>query len=340
MADTMRCTRPPHNQAQSRLMRLPAEIRSKVLRFTLKRGDVLISLREYFQRHNGAWIWSEKSWDRGVQLSSQVLATCQTLYSEAYGVLYDENHLGIFCHSKYGNESSILDELEVHVLDSSCEHEFSPGSLIDIEDALVEHTVFYSDRIETLGKHLGHSARRLDTIQRFSRIQVNFRVGDNDLTATQIRVFCTVWMTILHNTHLRFQLSGPLPRKSVQNSTSILKECRILRCKSFEFPDFNGKECLSVERVICQSVASNTFAMWRHFLREVVNPLPRNGQEEFQVRYKDQLDELQVYAESYHDQGFRRLRSSLLKQMKDWTVQCFTARAERAGCSVEELRDL
>ena len=97
-----RCTKPRISQNASPLMQLPPELRLKIFRLVFKHSGYLTALSI-----EGP-LWGEWASDPMtcnddfpmVYLSAQSLACCQSMYQEAWSVLYGENTLSIVCTSK------------------------------------------------------------------------------------------------------------------------------------------------------------------------------------------------------------------------------------------------
>lgn len=87
--------KPRHTQNQSRLVSLPVELRVKVLRTLLVAGEPILSLAHYAARINTRYKGAEKRYKESVNLSAQIMPTCQDLYVEAKGILYEENTISV-----------------------------------------------------------------------------------------------------------------------------------------------------------------------------------------------------------------------------------------------------
>lgn len=93
-------------QQQSRLMRLPAELRLPILRELLvaeqpldRRSEYHVASIEHRQRAGGTWYTRQEfTFTNGYRLSPQVLSTCQTLLNEGFSILYKENILVLSIH--------------------------------------------------------------------------------------------------------------------------------------------------------------------------------------------------------------------------------------------------
>lgn len=78
-------------------MTIPAEVRLKILRMLLNRGETIPSLHRYFEytTHTYSYPHEERYHSEVLSLSSQLLACCQTLLAEGSAVLYRENTVSV-----------------------------------------------------------------------------------------------------------------------------------------------------------------------------------------------------------------------------------------------------
>lgn len=84
-------------QSASTLMTLPAELRLKILRMLLKKGDVLASFRQYLGADEQPYTEEhQQRYSKNVlSLSAQIVVCCQMLHEESLAILYKENTVSI-----------------------------------------------------------------------------------------------------------------------------------------------------------------------------------------------------------------------------------------------------
>lgn len=80
-------------QTSSMLMSLPAEIRLKILRSLLRKGEALQSSGS--RDSNVNWLKEGSKFAEDMQLSAQIMSCCQAMYHEAEEILYKENVLQV-----------------------------------------------------------------------------------------------------------------------------------------------------------------------------------------------------------------------------------------------------
>lgn len=88
---TQKFTLPEDQQASSALVRLPAEIIVKILRFSLKLGETITACADDVGDSN---VTNTRP---SVQLSAQLMRTCQLLFRLGQVILRNENSLRVDC---------------------------------------------------------------------------------------------------------------------------------------------------------------------------------------------------------------------------------------------------
>lgn len=113
----------PHTQNTSDLICLPQELRLKIIRNLMRSAEPLPSHFHLQQVMGKTDLEATEIYHERLQLSPQILSTCQTLYIDASTVLYQENTLTIFyesghtfaasSHQRCGREDEPADILSV-----------------------------------------------------------------------------------------------------------------------------------------------------------------------------------------------------------------------------------
>lgn len=270
-------TKPEFSQEQSHFLQIPAELRLKILRLLSKKDKVLMSIKETYETNGPSWQDEASTWYDELQLSSQLLLTCQILYREAYNVLYCENELGIYCTEINRNEISsfVFDTMDRKVLKTRWSIH-SP--LVDS----IESSRLFAVYVPSPNSVCKLPEDRLEVVRKFHRFQVHFREYDDERLPRQVCSVCMTWSVILRNKHVRFRVRYQSFTSYSSITTAILEPCRMLRCKTFEFLGMPRDMMLSKQRLIEQSTNYDTLLMWQRFMHDVIHKLPCGKDKSFE----------------------------------------------------------
>lgn len=236
MSDFVKSAR---RQKQSPLLRLPGELRVKILRNLLKTDKVIESKSEMQMQSYRRWSQThvgpvddeeiqrvETRYRRQTKLSSQVLRCCQALYADGRHILYQENKLSInLTKRRYG----VLDlDLEIPQLTRQLDHP--------------DQSIF---SLATRHKSLHPFLTVYAVISEFGSLVVSMDQQEHqDLYAD-----CRLFRELFHGK--RLEISFPSWGPTIK---LWLNACRILRCKEISFPGLHGDE---VEK-FCDLIKSDT----------------------------------------------------------------------------------
>lgn len=217
---------PRNNQASSILMRLPAELRTMILRRLLKQATPL---------------------DKITPLSSQILQTCQNIYKEAYPILYTQNTLLIYCHDHFTQARNLINILDIS-LPSQVGREDIIAAYTLQEDAAEALGWWEEDGSEELQAHPGNEAdvgsphashvpgrygallklgERYAMLDRFRRIELRI---EYEIFETLV-CMCRVLRELLAGKQVTL-VAVPRTQVAIDAGFAWLQSAAILRCSS------------------------------------------------------------------------------------------------------------
>lgn len=237
----------PNNQQSSKFMQCPAEVRCAILTILLHDNDPL----------------------EDVQLSSQLLRTCQTLYREGKGVLYCSNTLVFrLRHRLFSMEMMHLEipamKIVIPIAGQYCDafdtfrhranvkfdHDFeqwlAPSLFDEVSFRPDPYNEEHRDNHELLESMLpatfGLFFEKYPLIEQFPKLQLNIRTGFEKGGANRCtRVFFCLRMLdeLVHNKVFVVNFEPGYPSITPYEYIELLQMCRSLTCRSldFHFPD-------------------------------------------------------------------------------------------------------
>lgn len=242
-------------QAVCRLIHLPPELLLKVLRLLLKHPGYLKPLD----------VEQSQSPDIAndaipiVELSAQLLATCQSLYDEAWPILYGENTLRIVCQSVSPHYHSC------YVLGAGielyCNADDMPAEGYNLLSLARPHV----DSCQLTDRFVKH----YDGLSRVRNVELT--VGHS--LAEEIFIACRAIHPLVQGKNVLFKLLPKLTRTFLDNYDAAavqcldsyrLKGCRIFRCRSISF-DGNKSDVSALVREIEGNTdpPKDMFPLWR-----------------------------------------------------------------------------
>ncbi|KAK5953271.1 hypothetical protein OHC33_005839 [Knufia fluminis] len=277
------------SQVASPLMRLPAELRLKILRNLLKNDGPRDPVPELANQY--------QTTDRMTELSSQVLACCQRLLHEARAVLYHENTIPIRCEMPTSRDlqrpptfpikCGILGAKEVFFAETLehlpeardwkwCSPDDPSYTFVYLNFLEQTQTHHLSSDFDTLKKHY-HALNKIEKVH----ITVQYEKGPEMFSV------CRVLQDFLKDKRVVFVpelitiSSRPRTRSLQQHELNALKACQMLRCRSIEFRTEHPQDLRQIITTITsQEPVADLFTL-HHKMRTLGNSLPNYNDDEY-----------------------------------------------------------
>lgn len=220
---------PTSGQVDSRLIWLPIELRTKILRLLLRTLEPLPASAAYNCKAD-------------FQLSSQILRCCQTLYDETHHILYKENVLSVDCTSDLPVHALVLLDCVVYLPVYPL---LSAKSVTDLESAA-------QNDAQNCPEHQFHyerCSRIIPALSKFDRMHVNFKPNFDSLQ--EISSPCRLLRSIA--TRKRIKVNLPELQSSIPSLSAWVKCFQWWRCKSIEFHGLSDETTKDVVSVVTGS---------------------------------------------------------------------------------------
>lgn len=335
MRDTFE--KPSDPQAGSPLLQLAAELKLKILRLLLKKGDIIRCSEDYNNHHAfddefcPAW-YKNGLYDRDYQLSSKLLQSCQQLYHEGKAVLYQENTLSIYC------SSTSWDLWECCVFGIWTFYPADPRKWPAYQDSLLEYSKIKCRCFLAEGDALlevicdageryydpGKQVRNLyPAISEFENIEVISHEGDMLLIARAFR-------EIVHgkNVVLRCRESTG---EHYASYSSDLEQLRLWQCKSLDFPEMYVSDAdlrlpsklqSIVDDVTSGKPRTDLFGSWQRFNALIIEPLAKAEHPALaNERIQALLENLYSHAINREEAEFDAVRQKLCWKSFKWMAE-------------------
>lgn len=324
-----RFSQPYNSQSASRLMQLPAELYLKVLRLVLRHPGYLKPL-PIEQSHGSCCVADTVPI---VELSAQLLATCQSVYKQAWPVLYGDNTLRVICQSvspHYHSCYVLGAGIELH-----CSADDMPAEGYDLL-SLARRCANDDWLTRRFAKHYGG----------LSKIQ-NIELSVGHSLTEEIFIACrAVWELVQRkNVMLKllpkntgFNLEDARDLDAFQCSEAYrLKACRIFRCRSIRF-DGNKSDVSALIREIEANThpPRDIFPMWKQ-ANNYVKEMPRIDNTDIELApylpdasFSDHGDKARAAVQAYDSQDASEHIVIFLNQASKWT-KAWAERAARRG---------
>ena len=328
----------PNPQNGSRLIRLPAELRVKILRNLLKKPSPIQSLAERDPANNDA----RAQYDADTSLSSQVLRTCQIAYNEGLLILYKENIIQL--HIREDSDNSC----ELGSFDLTIRYPLDADDISMHQDALLEFAgnAEHCDNCVTISECVGsfpaycenpacegyykNSGKDLvdqyPVLQQFTHIRLvlSWMSNKNGVFV----VACRALRDLLRGKHVSISFSLTLSRyyPGVTSRDIDPDQARVLRCASISFEEIGGPHVDMVKSLICSNApVYDTHAMWRSLMQGVISKLPNVGDLNFADRHKGVIEQLKSRSMSYSldADAFKKERDKIMQLVKQWWDEYF-----------------
>ena len=304
---------PPRQQQGSALLRLPAELRTKIWRMLFKSATPLWTLPE-FTYH----IWQKQeqpqtygmTYDLIPMLSAQVLGACQQIYSEGTTILFEENVLCIFCNAS------------CHILGARLPLPEEPSGL-PFNDFDLLHLIgqIQFRSIPTISKCL----QSYESLARIQQIRLTFDIEDENWYGRGV-------LAVSYRVLAQFLYDKDVTMRYYQLSTKSwidvkdmikdidLRSCHILRCQSILFPGPETDATRSMKETITSlEPAPDTYADYRDF-EEVI----RQGfaDDDYAIA-EDAMNNLRDISLKYNDSSYQGEKQQVLEWLKSESEEVY-----------------
>lgn len=169
-ADVTAFRMPQHHQAQSPLLSMPPEIRTKILRYLLKRDtieDITDFKAQTPQQDESAIVSTYRK--EVLSLSSQVMSVCQKLNAEAAHILYAENIICLSSTSCRGDATAKLAVFDTG-FEVATEHVMDPTMPFSIQ--IMHRSHVDASSIKSFGKNSAEVSLFEKTLKRFKKFNL------------------------------------------------------------------------------------------------------------------------------------------------------------------------
>lgn len=304
MSSTRAFTQDEHDQSQSPLGELPAEITVKILRNLLRAEDGIVrSLRE--MRVRDADLTEEQYRDR-VPGTAQILRACQRLHREGIQVLYGMQSLGI----------SIFDpDMDVpscHILNVSSEipQGRSDNDLHLMLDML-ECTEIVSP--QKLSRLLDNSEPIMHNFQK-----VMIKVNSTRVDATEVFIFCRALRAYLTDKHVTVRIADT-SQPEFEELDIFIAAFNILKCDFVRFEENVWTEhfTTSLDKTYRYvELSDDLYGIWYNMMSNFVLQLPEY--EGFENHYSGDMRNMLLNVLRHDEAGFSNAQNDLMRKAKKW----------------------
>lgn len=281
-------------QARSRLLQLPLELRLKILHFLHIEVELFKTVD--LPRAEDHAIYSTHMDLNDIQLSGQVMQTCQQLYEEATEVLYGENVL--FMNIRHFPEDWRAGKEDVQFTTFACCLDADPelrrsSCYNDIHSILQESRWYIWSRLDSEEREQFRMALSpyVSIFKRMKRVQITIVYT----RSVDVYFCCRIMDSIFERANISIESRYEEVYHSGEEAPDIdhvLRSCTSLRCKSLEFLGLS------------ESVAKSEVAIETKQIVEGVDP------------YNDLFDEWNVFT-------YRLVHAPFLSDSFDVTDELF-----------------
>ncbi|KAK5955754.1 hypothetical protein OHC33_003395 [Knufia fluminis] len=288
---------------------------------------------------------------KSLDLSAQLLRTCQQLHEEGSAVLYTDNALSIFVERRADAiffDHPLLCTVFNISLRMFCEHHEIPSeafSLLDHAQSVKRSLKLPStgtpdrDKYAQYCRQFGSAGKFIQyhaTFARFEHVDITLDVGSQE----DVLITCRFLRGIVQDKHVRFTalaLDGdPFP------FPDMLSPCRFLGCRSFEFthdPE-DGELKVYAQAITGQEIVHDTYNMWRSLSRVLgcLRIRERHGVDTFEDHHN--LDDLQEAAFSYDLAKYKAEEKAVLELARSWNEERAKYIIEKATEDEEAMNDV
>lgn len=327
---------PRDRQLTSAFLLLPAELRVKILRCLLKKGDPIYSFGESVSPEAEHLQGRKESAYAGLSLSSQLLRTCRQLLEEGFTILYKENTLSLYFSSHERYEPAVLYFLDHEVDLSSCSR-FSfmlPQGL----EGMIKIPCSLHTKQDRRQCHLSYSI-----LSRFQSMRLTIDAYQQN---TIYQVCCFLCHLLLGKDVDLFVVQTGRYTPHEQRVLANLRACQRLRCRSLEIhyrPDIEGatEKLREIERVATSSVEPyDPLPSWKAFNTNVLRQLGHVGPSSFNQKHCALVTELRQSAIEFDDASFEVLKLKTLQKAKRWQEEWIEHSIESSKALINSMENM
>jgi len=303
-ATNMAFAKPPTTQQASPLMRLPAELRVKIL-------DILLSRARTIKLRLAS--------ARPARRSAQLLRACQQLYSEGHTILYNKNVVAIcFGDSEFHDHCLTLKRCVQVGVRLPIFH-IEQYSLLDVAQAFI--------KLEAPKRDLDAErfVQLYPALMKIRNFRIHFRYRDQVDIFVQRRVL----RALLNNKHVTCVLEPAPVAKG--HTISWLKSCRILRCSSISFYKFNDTRFLEElrENITSRTIVRDTLMPWVDYLTHIAPVSRQLTESAFKDDCMKEFKELKQHMLNYDFDAYVVQQKYLMERAIEWNQLCAEAECQK-----------
>ena len=325
---------------QSKLLQLPAELRTKILRYLHKSSDSLPCVRTFLK--SGSNI--QQSWAAyrsSVSLSGQTLRVCQQLHDEGSYVLLKENTLSLICD----RDLRTMEDLHLWTLDAASPISNTFESMPNRgSDPVLWHRKSYAG--DMLMSSLRCIQPRLRTVIKFETIEllIEYKYRENIFNA------CQALRPILQDKHVSVKLIRDPEVLGIPDEydPSMVRCLSGLRCRSFAIEALNpengspiGKADVEelVNIVTSQEPVVDNSEDWTWFDGDTLFHLPEHSRRSFRTDQHHELIALHHAVMEYDGPQYARLKKEILAKARVWNQEAAEEEMKATRGQIEQLHN-
>lgn len=336
--------RPRNAQLQSRLVRLPAELRIKILRNLLVSDGPIQSLARCIRDTKRTTEDGNVRYAKGVRLSAQVLSTCQILYNEARDILYHENTIevditrgsvAISQHFRKRISGEVCAVLDAVVGMPNQRAQYMP----------IEQWVSTQDQdgdkrgAQLLNKWQSHFLRLYPSLKQFQHWQINL-----DFAIVSTAAACTMLSQLLRDKFVTVLWTTRFRRRMSIEYGQLIGPLKLWRCKRIVFNGFPDKQlCDSVQAVVeGHTPIQDLHAACTELEETVFNKMPGYGFDvsglSWRAASRSVLQRLYRAVDTCDSEEYERQKALALALASRWNREASRYRIKEAMAAIQEAR--
>lgn len=301
-------------------MRLPAELRVKILRMLLKSPDPLDASNPFDDEADSESTSADTDDDSEPEgcskLSAQLLSCCQQLYAECAQVLYEENSLEVCCDWEVSDWPATL-EMELfycRILGDATQIPTKLKYLDGLDDSLLHHaSKCAGNRFNSPAER--KSAKRLGTMLPATGRFRHIRMHVVAYKQKEIFIACRVLKDLLSDKDVVMSFYDRV-------EAPWLRSCLILRCRSIEFPDFRTEATKSLTHTMNASTAvKDKFRDWQKLVHDLLPQLAATVDYKFEYAEADLLKHMKQSVLDYNPAKAASVREEILQKAIAWNTR-------------------
>ena len=290
----------PLSQNQSRLIMLPGELRTKILRNLLYHTESIPCL---------FGIYSHEFEER-TQKTAQLLRTCQQLQIEGSAILYGENTLDLCVDTSELDDDDPewfgLDILDCFVGLPNSDIELGP------DDTLFSYCAAIPPCTQSTRRSFSRLLTIYPSLVKFDKVSLDIHYS----TQTGVFMACRLLVDLLFNKTVTVQPAFRGDDETIAEES--LKSLCFLECKSL---CLKGYEDSNLEEAGTRKFKVNdVYHLWRQFSEELLPSLPLFDGESFSDKFGAQINELRSAMMNYEKNEFEDRLAQFMDADRDGLV--------------------